>query len=244
MPQGIDVEIVVQDPAGVRIANDAGATRVELCTALGVGGLSPSISLIERCVAQGLPVHVLIRPRPGGFVYTDEEKDLIRADIAASVRAGAAGVVIGALDTKASGLDMAALETWIAAADGGDVTIHRCVDVLLETPTTSPEAVGDALISLGVTRVLTSGGATTVGRGLATIDALSRYLNGKVQVMAGGGTQIEDIAPLRAIGVAAVHLSARMTSHAAGPAGPGGGDGAFDVTNPDLVRAAVRAATQ
>lgn len=247
MVQPVAVEIVVQDPAGVRIAKAAGAQRVELCMALGVGGLSPSLGMIEGCVAQGLPVHVLIRPRPGGFIVDDEESAIIDRDIAAAIGAGASGVVIGALAEGAMALDCAAMGRWIATAKACDpaaeVTIHRCVDVLMGAGIT-PASLAQTLIDLGVTRVLTSGGAPKVGGGLDQLAALVQAVDGQVQVMAGGGLAFDDVATLRTIGVDAVHMSARMTTDHAGPSGPGGGADSFDCTDPEQVARLVALATQ
>lgn len=234
------IEIVVQDPAGARIAHEAGADRVELCSALGVGGLSPTLGLVKACVAVGIPVHALIRPRAGGFVYTPEEVAVVASDIADVIAAGAAGVVVGALVDGGQALDMHALSIWREAAGEAAVTVHRCVDVLMGNGIT-PQAVAADLKALCVTRVLTSGGAPRVGEGLETLGLLTESLDGRVEVMAGGGARVRDIPAVRALRADAIHLSARMTSTAAGPTGPGGGDAAFDVTDPEQVRAAVLA---
>lgn len=242
MTSPIAVEIVAQDPDGVRIAQRAGASRVELCTALGVGGLSPSLGLIEAAVGVGLPVHVLIRPRAGGFIYTQEEVDLVGADIQAALNAGASGVVVGALTQGGNALDLGALTQWRALVGESDFTVHRCVDVVMGRGV-SPEVIAQQLITIDATRVLTSGGAPQVGKGLAVIGDLVASVGNEVEVMAGGGARIEDIPALRAINVHAVHLSARTQSTTAGPTGPGGGDEGYDITDATQVEAAVRAAT-
>lgn len=234
------VEIVVQDPAGAQIALQSGADRVELCSALGVGGLSPSLGLVQACVAVGIPVHALIRPRAGGFLYSYEEVAIVTADIAASLDAGAAGVVVGALTDGGKALDMRALTIWREATGEAVFTVHRCVDVLMGNGVT-PEKVAADLHALGTTRVLTSGGASRVGEGLENIGIMAESLDGHVEVMAGGGARVADIPAVRALGASAIHLSARLTSTAAGPTGPGGGDAAFDVTDAEQVRTAVMA---
>lgn len=234
------IEIVVQDPAGAKIAYEAGADRVELCTALGVGGLSPTVGLVAACVAVGIPVHALIRPRAGGFIYSPDEVAVVRADITATLQAGAAGVVVGALAHGGQALDMHALSLWREAAGTAAFTVHRCVDVLMGNGV-SPMVVANDLRALGATRVLTSGGAQRVGDGLENLGLLTEALDGSVEVMAGGGARVSDIPAVRALGVNAIHLSARMTSVDAGPTGPGGGDAAFDVTDAEQVRAAVSA---
>ncbi|GAA1818024.1 copper homeostasis protein CutC [Agromyces neolithicus] len=237
----LSVEIAVQDVAGARIALDAGAARVELCQALGLGGLTPSTGLIETTVGAAAEagaagfVHVLVRPRGGGFVYAADELDTITRDIRAAVALGADGVVVGAL-TDEGALDLEAIARFIDAAGDADVTVHRAVDA-----SAGPVEAVAALAALGVRRVLTSGGAADCRAGLSTLQTMVEA-SGMLEVMAGGGVRIPDIADLAAAGVDAVHLSARGTTTRGGPSGPGGGVAGFDVTDPGLVRAAVAAA--
>ncbi len=240
MSRRVAVEIAVQDPAGVRIALDAEADRIELCSALSVGGLTPSAGLIAAAVAAARAagrerfVHVLVRPRAGGFVYTDDELGLTVADILVAREAGAAGVVIGALDASGD-IDRAATEALIAVAGPLEVTFHRAVDAAAD-----PVAAVETLIGLGVRRVLTSGAALRSIDGAETLEALVSRAAGRIQVMAGGGVAVADIPALAATGIDAVHLSARTTI-AGPPSGPGGGDARYDVTDPQIVRAAVAA---
>ncbi|AUG29610.1 MULTISPECIES: copper homeostasis protein CutC [Microbacterium] len=232
----VAVEIAVQDAAGSRAAMDAGASRLELCQALGVGGLTPSIGLVEAAVAGvgGESVNVLVRPRGGGFVYDAEEVALVAADIAAIARAGAGGVVVGAL-TAAGAVDAEALRRWREAA--GDLTLvfHRAIDASAD-----PLAVLERLAELGVDRVLTSGGAD---RSIDGVGALRRFvaLGAGVEIMAGGGIRVPDIPAIVATGVDAVHLSARAVAGRDTPAGPGGGASGHDVTDAAVVAAAVAA---
>jgi copper homeostasis protein len=235
----LPVEIAVQDAAGVRIALEAGAARVELCQALEVGGLTPSAGLVEAAVeaaaAASAPsfVHVLVRPRGGGFVYDDDELDQIVRDIRFVRALGAAGVVVGAL-TDAAALHLPAIERFRAAAGDLDVTVHRAVDAVAD-----PLAAVASLRALGVRRVLTSGGASDCRSGLATLTAMVAATRDGIEVMAGGGVRVGDIAALAAAGVDAVHLSARRRAARGGPTGPGGGEAGFDATDAGLVSAAV-----
>ncbi|HEY9306304.1 MAG TPA: copper homeostasis protein CutC [Microbacterium sp.] len=232
------VEIAVQDPAGARAAIGAGATRLELCQALDVGGLTPSLAILEGVLAAVDPstVNVLVRPRGGGFVYSAEEIALVSADIRACVDRGAGGVVIGAL-TPAGGLDVDTVRRWRDAAGAATLVFHRAVDASAD-----PAAVFDALVAEGVDRVLTSGGAP---RSIDGIDALAAFAarSGGVEVMAGGGVQPADIPALFAAGVDAVHLSARSRAGHDAPSGPGGGSSGHDVTDPVIVAEAVAAAS-
>ncbi|MBM7830147.1 copper homeostasis protein [Agromyces cerinus] len=241
MPRTLPVEIAVQDAAGVRVALAAGAARIELCQALGLGGLTPSAGLIEAAAgaareagASGF-VHVLVRPRGGGFVYDADELDTIVRDIRATAAAGADGVVVGVL-TDAGELDLEAVRRFVDAAAGLDVTVHRAVDASAD-----PLASVAALRALGVRRVLTSGGGSDCRAGLATLARMAAD-SGPLEIMAGGGVRIDDIAALAAAGVDAVHLSARGTATRGGASGPGGGVDGFDMTDAGLVAAAVAAA--
>ena len=238
----LPVEIAVQDAAGVRIALSGGASRVELCQALGLGGLTPSAGSIEGAAALAAEasvtrfVHVLVRPRGGGFVYDRDEVEAIVHDIRLARSLGADGVVVGAL-TDAGALDLAAIAAFLDAADGLDVTVHRAVDAA-----TDPLAAVAALGGTGVRRVLTSGGAAGCRAGLPTLARMVSEVRGTVEVMAGGGVGVDDIGALAAIAVDAVHLSARRRDERCGPSGPGGGEIGFDATDAELVHAAVAAA--
>jgi copper homeostasis protein len=233
------VEIAVQDPAGARAAMAAGASRLELCQALDVGGLTPSLALLEAVLGAVHPsaVNVLVRPRGGGFVYTPEEVALVVADIRACVERGAGGVVVGALDA-AGRLDVETLRRWRDAAGPATLVFHRAVDAAAD-----PSAVFDALVAEGVDRVLTSGGAA---RSIDGLEALAAFASrsGDVEVMAGGGVQPVDIPALLRAGVQAVHLSARSRVGHEAPSGPGGGSAGHDVTDPTIVAQAVAAASR
>ncbi|MEU1533923.1 copper homeostasis protein CutC [Streptomyces fagopyri] len=200
------LEIAVTSPEGARVALAHGADRVELCTGLELGGLTPSAALVEAVAAVGIPVHVLVRCRPGDFVYDDEETALMVSEVRSVIASGASGVVIGAL-TAAGGLDTTAVDRLAASAHDADraveVTLHRAIDLSAD-----PVATAALLPALGLTRVLTSGGAPTAGQGLERLAAMVDVASG-VQVMAGGGLRPTDIPALAAAGVAAVHLSAK-----------------------------------
>lgn len=242
MPGFLSVEIAVQDAAGVRVALGAGAARVELCQALGLGGLTPSAGLIEAAVEAAADagatrfVHVLVRPRGGGFVYDTHELDTIVRDIRNARSLGADGVVVGALADSGE-LDVEAIAAFVDAAEGIDVTVHRAVDAAAD-----PLVAVTALAGTPVRRVLTSGGAADCRTGRKTLQRMARELDGWVELMAGGGVGVDDIAALAAVGVDAVHLSARARTMRGGPSGPGGGEIGFEATDAAIVRAAVAAA--
>ena len=240
------LEIAVTSAAGARTARDGGADRVELCSALELGGVTPSAALVEAVAAVGPPAHVLVRCRPGDFVYDADEIALMAAEIRSAVAAGASGVVIGAL-TAVGALDTEAMRRLVGAAvEAGapEVTLHRAVDQAAD-----PVATAARASALGLTRVLTSGGAVTAADGIEVIRAIAAAAPG-VEVMAGGGVRPSDVARLAAAGAAAVHLSAKRPApprRAGGwvPMGAAGSSAAADthfVTDPALV-AAARSAT-
>lgn len=240
------LEIAVTSPAGARAARENGADRVELCSALELGGLTPSAALVEAVAAQELPVQVLVRCRPGDFVHDAQEIALMAAEVRSVIASGAAGVVIGAL-TADGALDTVAVARLAEAARGAgrpvDVTLHRAVD-----QSADPVATAALLAPLGLTRVLTSGGAPAAADGLETIAAMVAAAPG-VQVMAGGGVRLADIPALLSAGVASVHLSAktRAPRRPGGtwvPLGAGGASAEQDthfVTDPEVVAGARRA---
>ena len=179
-------------------------------------------------------IHPLIRCRAGGFVYDADELDVHLRDVRALVRAGASGVVVGAL-TLAGEVDAGAVSRLVDAADGAEVTFHRAVDVLAD-----PSAAVEVLCGLGVTRVLTSGGAARSIDGVARLARMVEVAAGRLQVMAGGGVRAVDVAALLAAGVDAVHLSAKGCVAADG--GVGGGAGAcIEVTDPEVAEEAAHA---
>ncbi|SES32047.1 copper homeostasis protein CutC [Streptomyces qinglanensis] len=246
MTAGPALEIAVTSPAGARIAREHGADRVELCTGLELGGLTPSAALVEAAAEAGPPVHVLVRCRPGDFVHDAEEVALMAAEVRSAVASGAAGVVIGALTARGA-LDVPVLAALAEAAHAADrpveVTLHRAVD-----QTADPVAAAALLPGLGLTRVLTSGGAATAAEGAGVIAAMAAAADG-VEVMAGGGVRPGTVAELLAAGAAAVHLSAktRAAPRRGGrwvPLGAAGTSAAEDghfVTDPALVAEARRA---
>ncbi|WP_399896697.1 copper homeostasis protein CutC [Streptomyces sp. BBFR51] len=247
---GATLEIAVTSPAGARAARDHGADRVELCTALELGGLTPSAASVEAVAAVGLPVQALVRCRPGDFVHDAEEVALMVAEVRSVVASGASGVVVGAL-TAEGALDTDAVTRLADAAHdlareqgrSVDVTLHRAVD-----QSADPVATAAVLASLGVTRVLSSGGAAGAAGGLATLAAMVAAAP-DVQVMAGGGVRVDDIPALVAAGVAAVHLSAKTRAEPRRggtwvPLGASGASAHQDthfVTDPEVVAAARRA---
>ncbi|UGT40752.1 copper homeostasis protein CutC [Nocardia yamanashiensis] len=205
--QPVRVEIAVENLAGVRIADAAGASRVELGTGLSGGGLTPSAALIEAAVGAvtDTEVHVLIRPRTGDFRYAPEEIELIRTDIEWARRLGAHGVVFGVLDADGN-VDRAANAELRAAADGMQATFHRAFDIC-----TDPYSGFDTLLELGFTRLLTSGRQLSVLDGAPLIARLVNLAAGRIDVMACGGLRADNARRvLELTGVRDLHAAVRL----------------------------------
>lgn len=205
------LEVCVETAAGIDAAVAGGADRIELCAALSVGGLTPPGSLIRAAAGVALPVHLLARPRAGGFVYSAVEQALVADDLRAAAEAGLAGVVIGA-STPAYRLDTAVLARWIAlvralgAARGVplSLTLHRAFDLVPDPAVALEEA-----IALGFDRVLTSGCAPRAIDGVATLAALHVQAAGRIRLLAGSGVNLAVLPALLATGIREVHASAR-----------------------------------
>src|SRR5688500_10308962 len=139
----IEAAVETLDDALAAVAG--GADRLELCADLDAGGTTPARALVANVLARvSVPVLVMIRPRAGDFVYSREELDIMRDDIAAAIDLGASGVVLGALDSSGS-VDVAATRALFAAARGRDVTFHRAIDYARDVL-----AAVETLASLGV----------------------------------------------------------------------------------------------
>lgn len=200
------LEICAGDIASVLAAAEGGADRVELCAALGEGGVTPSAALTAAAVAvPGLRTNVLVRPRGGDFLYTSEEKDIILADIALCLKAGADAVVVGALLPDGR-VDAPFLSRCVEAAGGMEVTFHRAFDLCAD-----PMAALAETAKAGCTRVLTSGQARTAEEGIALLREL--VLRGNelgVSIMPGGGVTPDNARRIiDATGAVEIHASAR-----------------------------------
>lgn len=180
------LEICVDSYASAMAAIRGGADRLELCSALAVGGLTPSPALLKQIrQVSNIPVRCLMRPRGGDFLYTKEEIQQMAMEIEALKSAGADGFVIGCL-TADGYLDSNAMEPLLKAAEGCSLTLHRCIDVSCDPIRTYRDAA-----SLGFDTVLTSGGAGNCKAGMETIRDLIRLrdeINGP-EVLIGAGVK-------------------------------------------------------
>lgn len=198
------LEVCVDTPDGLAAALQGGADRIELCSALDLGGLTPTPGLIAAARTASVPVRMMIRPRAGGFVTSAADRAAMVAEIDAARAAGLEGVVLGASRPDGT-LDAETLAELVAAARGLGLTLHRAID---RTP--DPLAALETAIGLGFDCVLTSGGATRATEGVAMLRQLQTRAAGRIVVMAGGGVTADNAAALRAAtGVTWLHGSAR-----------------------------------
>ncbi|WP_172293721.1 copper homeostasis protein CutC [Pseudoruegeria sp. HB172150] len=196
------LEICVDDLEGLEAAVEGGADRIELCSALSLGGLTPSPGLMVEAAATQIPVTAMIRPRSGGFEWCDRELAAMETEIVAASEAGLAGIVIGALDGDA--LDLSALRILTRAAEGLDITLHRCVD-LLSDPLTAVDQAAD----LGISRILSSGGALRAADGIDRLKAMQDRAGERLVIMPGSGISPATLpALLTALDPVEVHASA------------------------------------
>lgn len=199
------LEIAANSLASALVAQESGADRIELCTSLSEGGLTPSYATLALARERlRIPIHVLIRPRSGDFLYDESELATMHADIEACVRLGCDGIVVGALDADGQ-IDDAAMRALIATAVPLRVTFHRAFDM-----TPDPLVALDALIALGCERVLTSGQAARAVDGADLLHELVIHAAGRIVVMPGAGIDAGNIAELRAhTGAVEFHASAK-----------------------------------
>jgi copper homeostasis protein len=212
------VEACVDSVASAIAAERGGARRLELCDNLFDGGTTPSAGMISAVkAASRLPVFVIVRPRGGGFVYTDEEIGVMRLDIEAAKMLGADGVVFGALTPDAR-VDVDQLKALVTAAGDLSSTFHRAFDL-----TQDRQDALEVLMRHRVARVLTSGGAASALEGVEEIGALVRRAVGQIEVMAGGGVREETVQEIvHRSGVREIHVrGTRQTRIAMSPAANG-----------------------
>lgn len=187
------LEICVDSYASAMAAIAGGADRLELCSALAVGGLTPSAALLGQIrQVSSIPVRCLMRPRGGDFLYTPEEIRQMAAEMEVLKQAGASGFVIGCLTAEGE-LDAAAMAPLLAAAKGCGLTLHRCIDVSRD-----PVETYRAAARLGFDTVLTSGGAGNCTAGKQTIGEMLRLRDALgTEVLIGAGVNAHVIETFR-----------------------------------------------
>ncbi len=214
----IALEIVADTAAGVRAALANGADRIELCSALAIGGVTPSPGLMRMAAEaakssgikssgirpSGIPIRAMIRPRGGDFTYSPDELEVMRHDIEAARAEGMAGVVFGA-NTQTGELDAEALRMLCryARVQGLEIALHRSFDL-----TPDPLAALDLAVELGIATVLTSGGRRTAREGVDVLKQLMERAQGRIEILAGIGITPDTVDDIVRLGdVRSVHAS-------------------------------------
>lgn len=196
------VEICANSLESALNAEKAGADRIELCSELGVGGITSSYGLVKMVLERtDIPVHILVRPRSGNFTYSPMEFEVMLEDIRNFKVMGIAGIVAGVLNEQRE-IDLDKTAKLIEAAAGIHFTFHRAFDWVID-----PFLSLKKLQAIGVNTILTSGGKNNVNEGLENLKKLNE-LSENCVVMPGGGVNLDNIDKIKNSGFKAVHFSA------------------------------------
>ena len=177
-----------------------------MCQELSVGGITPSYGLIEKVLNElSIPTTILIRPRSGNFVHTDDEFQIMKSNIQRCKELGAKGIVSGVLDEDNT-IDIARTKELVALSKPLPFTFHRAFDEVQ-----NPKAALEQLIDLDVVRVLTSGQQKTAEEGLPLLAQLNQQAKGRIVILAGGGISSENAIKFKNAGIQEIHASASST---------------------------------
>ncbi|WP_434711973.1 copper homeostasis protein CutC [Rhizobium sp. YTUHZ045] len=206
------LEVCVDSAAGLAAAIEGGAGRIELCSALELGGLTPLPSLMRIAARAPVPIYAMIRPHAGPFIFDGLDEQAMMLDIEAVRAAGLAGVVIGANRPDGT-LDLPLIRRLKAHAVGLGSTLHRAFDLVPDADQALEQAIG-----LGCERILTSGRAVKAADGIDTLKRLSEKAAGRISIMPGSGIRPANVGEiLRATGAREVHGSCSSPVESADP---------------------------
>jgi copper homeostasis protein len=201
----MNFEICTENLSGAQLAAQYKAKRIELCSGISLGGLTPSFGCIEQCVSFGkVEVHALIRPRAGGFNYSKEELNIIQIDLITAAKIGVDGVVFGVLDQNNQISDFNKRLVDSAKSHNLQVTFHRAFDVVANM-----SMAIEKIIEMKFDRVLTSGQKESALLGLKNLAYLAQNYGNQIEIMAGGGINYENAKEIAAVGIENLHF----TSH-------------------------------
>jgi len=197
------VEIVCCSVDDCVEARAGGADRIELCGAITVGGLTPSLgTLIEARRRVPLPIVAMVRPRGAGFAYTDYEYATMLEDAALLCEHGADGLVFGILKEDGR-IDIERMRRLVSICGGLDKVCHRCFDVVPD-----PKEALEQLIDLGFTRLLTSGQRAFASDGAPLIKQLAEQAKGRIEILPAGGLRMHNVVDfLKETGCTWAHLA-------------------------------------
>ena len=208
---GYTLECCVDSVESAIAAKKGGADRLELCSALVIGGLSPSQALYQTIREQtDLPIRVLLRPRFGDFCYTDFEHEILKKEVRSFRQLGADGIVIGSMNPDGT-LHLEQMKELMEEAKGMPVTLHRAFDMCREPLETLEDAK-----KLGIDTILTSGQKNNCVDGTVLLKALVEKAQGKPEIMIGGGVDASVLGRLyEETGASAYHMSGKIVVESA-----------------------------
>lgn len=184
-------------------AEAASAHRIELCSELAIGGITPSLGMIQEVLKKvAIPVFVLIRPRSGNFTYSSNEFEIIKADILQCKKMGSAGIVSGVLNEDQT-IDLIRTKELVELSKPLPFTFHRAFDWV-----PNPTEALENLIEIGVQRVLTSGQSATAEEGIEILIQLHQQANNRIQVLPGGAINENNVKLFKNAGFTEIHASA------------------------------------
>lgn len=202
------LEIVATSVQSAINAEKGGAQRIELCSELAVGGITPSYGLIRQVIEKNsIPVFVLIRPRGGNFVYSDDEFETIKKDIELCKDLGCVGIVSGILNEDNS-IDLIRTKELIELSKPMSFTFHRGFDL-----TPNPMQSLGELIEIGAERILTSGQNDSAEKGLNLLVELKNKAQSRITILPGGGINSENAHLFKESGFTEIHASASAVYH-------------------------------
>lgn len=228
------LEVCIDNTAAIDACIRGGADRIELCSALALGGLTPSSGLMQAAADASIPVRAMIRPRAGNFIYSAAEVAVMLSDIEAARAAGIAGIVFGAA-TSDGQLDAKTLQLLIDAAADMPSTLHRVIDTVVE-----PLLAVEQAIDLGFDCILSSGGAESAAEGYQQLIKMKTCAEGRITLMAGAGLSPENIGVLASnTGLEFFHSSCSRKPKAASTARSSidFGESSLCLTDADVIRA-------
>jgi copper homeostasis protein len=203
------IEVPVETLDDALASTRGGADRLELCAALEVGGLTPSIGVLRAIkAASPLPVVCMVRPRSGGCRYSDNDFAVMMRDRDSLIENGADGVVFGFLDQDGA-IDASRVGTFLSGIpDSVETVFHRAFDLVGD-----PAGSLEILIESKITRILTSGGKPAAPEGAGAIRKLVEQANGRIEIIGGGGIRLDNSANIvRETGLTQIHSSCRATA--------------------------------
>ena len=197
------LEVCANSYQSAKNAQEAGAHRIELCQELSVGGITPSYGLLKQVIENlKIPVFVLIRPRSGNFVYSNDEFEIMKQNIQLCKEMGCQGIVSGVLKEDRT-IDIIRTKELVELSSPLKFTFHRAFDEV-----ENPENALNQLIDLGIERILTSGQEVTAVKGLELLNRLNIMANDRITILAGSGINAGNVSKFKSIGLKEIHTSA------------------------------------